>query len=69
MDSMVLKSDFLKGLVSKAINKLLWKPLNINPDIKIDEFSCSSKEDQTYIQLEISLPTHKFWKILQEVIK
>ena len=74
MDSMSIHSTFLRELISKRINKLLEKKLEVNPDILLEEFVCNSAKthrgyDRTVISLRISLPTTKFREVLQEVIK
>lgn len=74
MDIMSINSTFLRELISKKINKMLEKKLGVDPEIVLEDFDCSSEKiaegcGKTTITLSISLPTIKFRKILQEVIK
>lgn len=48
-----LKTKFMRGVVSKLIDKLIYKQTGVKVDINLDELDITNDGDNAYIRLNL----------------
>lgn len=53
MDEMIIKSDFMRGIITKILRKALKKKLSIDANIDVKDIHVVFDEDNANIHLEL----------------
>lgn len=73
MDEMKIKlsTNFMKGIVSKILSKVIYKKTGYKIDIRIDEFDFWSIDGDTTVKLNVEgkLKSEDFNKLMKTIVE
>jgi hypothetical protein len=70
VDSLNIKSDFMKSIVSKFVTKIAKKNIGDGTDVEVKDIGAYCDEENVVVSLNIKLTTKRsnLYKILEKVL-